>query len=61
MLDATGHQTSEVAIIALMEAAGTWQVIAGPGTSFSDYCTKPTPKPIVALMCPDAYVNLGFR
>ena len=62
-VDARGRHArvgGETAVVVLRQAAGTWHLVAGPGTAFFDYCSRPTSKPLKALLCPDAYANLGI-
>lgn len=63
-VNAHGHPApvgGETEVLVLMQAAGSWQLLAGPGTAFFDYCNRPTSKPLRAVLCPNAYANLGIK
>lgn len=59
--DAKGVVLNNSAAVVLMEAGGSWTVVVGPGTSFTEECLRPTARSIRQLMCPDPYAVLNVE
>lgn len=54
-LGSNGKPVDNAAAVVFMETGGRWSVVEGPGTNFSDNCTRPTATVIRKLLCPDPY------